>query len=140
MVWLPCRQHEYGSSSDRPICPSTLAAPPTRHVPFPHIAADSYTMHRIGNRDLLDEPVNVCIIAATNCHSHLQSVGLIHRTCHLQNVFVGGENKWAYSTFTNWEFWWPGFPVIAYFKVRVAAECLCCCGHQTRPAECDVVR
>ena len=36
-----------------------------------------------------------------------------------QNVFVGGENKWAYNTFTNWEFWWPGFPVIAYFKVSV---------------------
>jgi hypothetical protein len=36
-----------------------------------------------------------------------------------QNVFVGGENKWAYNTFTNWEFWWPGFPVVAYFKVSV---------------------
>jgi len=21
-----------------------------------------------------------------------------------------------YDTFTNWEFWWPGFPVLVYFK------------------------
>eukprot|EP00270_Netrium_digitus_P001375 TRINITY_DN1146_c0_g1_i5.p1 TRINITY_DN1146_c0_g1~~TRINITY_DN1146_c0_g1_i5.p1 ORF type:complete len:229 (-),score=58.08 TRINITY_DN1146_c0_g1_i5:790-1476(-) len=33
-----------------------------------------------------------------------------------ENVFVGGENKWRYDTFTNWEFWWPGFPVLVYFK------------------------
>jgi hypothetical protein len=35
-----------------------------------------------------------------------------------ENAFVGGENKWAFSTFTNWEFWWPGFPVLVYFKAR----------------------
>lgn len=35
-----------------------------------------------------------------------------------ENAFVGGENKWSYSTFTNWEFWWPSFPVLVYFKVR----------------------
>mmetsp|Transcript_56157 Transcript_56157/g.132316 ORF Transcript_56157/g.132316 Transcript_56157/m.132316 type:complete len:324 (-) Transcript_56157:373-1344(-) len=23
---------------------------------------------------------------------------------------------WKYSSVTNWEFWWPGFPLIAYFK------------------------
>jgi len=33
-----------------------------------------------------------------------------------ENKFVGGENKWAYDSFTNWEFWWPGFPVLVYFK------------------------
>jgi len=33
-----------------------------------------------------------------------------------ENVFVGGENRWKYSTFTNWEFWWPNFPVLVYFK------------------------
>eukprot|EP00245_Coleochaete_scutata_P004709 TRINITY_DN17576_c0_g1_i1.p1 TRINITY_DN17576_c0_g1~~TRINITY_DN17576_c0_g1_i1.p1 ORF type:complete len:243 (-),score=38.64 TRINITY_DN17576_c0_g1_i1:314-994(-) len=33
-----------------------------------------------------------------------------------ENVFVGGENKWKYDTFTNWEFWWPDFPVLVYFK------------------------
>lgn len=33
-----------------------------------------------------------------------------------ENKFVGGENKWAYDTFTNWEFWWPGFPILVYFK------------------------
>ncbi|EFN53913.1 hypothetical protein CHLNCDRAFT_136114 [Chlorella variabilis] len=32
------------------------------------------------------------------------------------NAFVGGENRWAYSSFVNWEFWWPGFPVLVYFK------------------------
>ncbi|CAI5467759.1 unnamed protein product [Closterium sp. Yama58-4] len=33
-----------------------------------------------------------------------------------ENVFVGGENKWRYDTFVNWEFWWPFFPVLVYFK------------------------
>ncbi|GJP80494.1 hypothetical protein CLOP_g14143 [Closterium sp. NIES-67] len=33
-----------------------------------------------------------------------------------ENVFVGGENKWKYDTFVNWEFWWPAFPVLVYFK------------------------
>mmetsp|Transcript_8725 Transcript_8725/g.11813 ORF Transcript_8725/g.11813 Transcript_8725/m.11813 type:complete len:275 (-) Transcript_8725:226-1050(-) len=28
----------------------------------------------------------------------------------------GGENKWALSSITNWEFWWPGFPVIVFYK------------------------
>ncbi len=23
---------------------------------------------------------------------------------------------WAFSSVVNWEFWWPGFPVLAYFK------------------------
>ncbi|XP_024543928.1 uncharacterized protein LOC112351026 [Selaginella moellendorffii] len=33
-----------------------------------------------------------------------------------ENVFVGGKNRWKYSTFTNWELWWPSFPVLVYFK------------------------
>jgi len=33
-----------------------------------------------------------------------------------ENAFVGGRNRWSYDTFTNWEFWWPGFPVLVYFK------------------------
>ena len=37
-----------------------------------------------------------------------------------ENAFVGGENKWKFSTFTNWEFWWPNFPVLVYFKVQDA--------------------
>ena len=28
----------------------------------------------------------------------------------------GGENRWAYDAITNWEFWWPGFPCLVYFK------------------------
>ena len=39
-----------------------------------------------------------------------------------ENAFVGGKNRWAYSAFVNWEFWWPGFPVLVYFKVRVPAS------------------
>ena len=35
------------------------------------------------------------------------------------NAFVGGENRWAYSSFVNWEYWWPAFPVLVYFKVGV---------------------
>merc|ERR1711924_38406 len=34
-----------------------------------------------------------------------------------ENVFVGGENKWAFSSFVNWEiFPSPKFPVLVYFK------------------------
>lgn len=33
-----------------------------------------------------------------------------------ENVFVGGKNRWKYSTFVNWELWWPKFPVLVYFK------------------------
>ncbi|MEW5305889.1 MAG: hypothetical protein WDW36_008402 [Sanguina aurantia] len=32
------------------------------------------------------------------------------------NVVVGGQNRWSYESFVNWEFWWPGFPVLVYFK------------------------
>lgn len=28
----------------------------------------------------------------------------------------GGLNKWSLKSVTNWEFWWPGFPVLVYFK------------------------
>jgi hypothetical protein len=33
-----------------------------------------------------------------------------------ENKFVGGRNRWSYDSFVNWEFWWPGFPVLVYFK------------------------
>lgn len=33
-----------------------------------------------------------------------------------ENAFVGGRNRWTYDSFVNWEFWWPGFPVLVYFK------------------------
>ncbi|KAI6681672.1 hypothetical protein NL676_035553 [Syzygium grande] len=29
-----------------------------------------------------------------------------------ENVFVGGKNRWKYSTFVNWELWWPNFPIL----------------------------
>ena len=32
------------------------------------------------------------------------------------NSIIGGANRWPYSSFTNWELWWPGFPVLVYFK------------------------
>jgi len=32
------------------------------------------------------------------------------------NVFVGGQNRWPYESFINWELWFPGFPVLVYFK------------------------
>lgn len=40
------------------------------------------------------------------------------------NAFVGGQNRWRYDTFVNWEYWWPAFPVLVYFKV--GAGCCCC--------------
>jgi hypothetical protein len=27
-----------------------------------------------------------------------------------------GVGNYSYSAFTNWEFWWPAFPVLVYFK------------------------
>lgn len=33
-----------------------------------------------------------------------------------ENVFVGGKNRWKYSSFVNWELWWPSFPILVYFK------------------------
>lgn len=33
-----------------------------------------------------------------------------------ENAFVGGANRWSYDSFSNWEFWWPSFPVLIYFK------------------------
>ncbi|KAJ8540922.1 hypothetical protein K7X08_001738 [Anisodus acutangulus] len=35
-----------------------------------------------------------------------------------ENVFVGGKNRWKYSTFVNWELWWPSFPILVYFKEK----------------------
>jgi hypothetical protein len=28
----------------------------------------------------------------------------------------GGANAWSLEAITNWEFWWPGFPVLVYYK------------------------
>ncbi|XP_073140669.1 uncharacterized protein [Henckelia pumila] len=33
-----------------------------------------------------------------------------------ENAFVGGKNSWKYTTFVNWELWWPSFPILVYFK------------------------
>ena len=46
-----------------------------------------------------------------------------------ENAFVGGENKWAFQAFTNWEYWWPGFPVLVYFKVGMLGCWLRACMH-----------
>lgn len=41
----------------------------------------------------------------------------------------GGANAWSLAAITNWEFWWPGFPVLVYYKetqtVRAAAARWC---------------
>ena len=28
----------------------------------------------------------------------------------------GGANRWSFESVTNWEFWFPGFPVLVYYK------------------------
>ena len=28
----------------------------------------------------------------------------------------GGANAWSLDKITNWEFWWPGFPVLVFYK------------------------
>ncbi|CAL1359216.1 unnamed protein product [Linum trigynum] len=35
-----------------------------------------------------------------------------------ENVFIGGKNRWKYSSFVNWELWWPSFPILVYFKEK----------------------
>lgn len=47
-----------------------------------------------------------------------EGLGVIQAGQETQNVFVGGTNKWSYDAFVNWEFWFPAFPVLVYFKVR----------------------
>lgn len=39
-----------------------------------------------------------------------------------ENAFVGGRNRWTYDSFVNWEFWWPAFPVLVYFKETQTKE------------------
>ena len=43
-----------------------------------------------------------------------------------ENKFVGGQNRWKFDSFTNWEFWWKDFPVLVYFKVRVLSSLSVC--------------
>ncbi|KAL6783957.1 hypothetical protein ACKKBG_A04185 [Auxenochlorella protothecoides x Auxenochlorella symbiontica] len=33
-----------------------------------------------------------------------------------ENAFVGGRNRWSYDSIINWEFWFPSFPILVYFK------------------------
>jgi len=28
----------------------------------------------------------------------------------------GGANRWSLASVVNWEFWWPGFPILVYYK------------------------
>jgi hypothetical protein len=59
-----------------------------------------------------------------------------------ENSFVGGQNRWSFDSFVNWEFWFPNFPILVYFKVSVLRRrppphtdlhmSLCC--PQTAPA------
>jgi hypothetical protein len=28
----------------------------------------------------------------------------------------GGANRWSFESVQNWEFWFPGFPVLVYYK------------------------
>lgn len=54
-----------------------------------------------------------------------------------ENTFVGGDNRWSFKTFVNWELWWPNFPVLVYFKVRFLASSIkttvCFKETQTKP-------
>jgi len=46
-----------------------------------------------------------------------EGLGVIRAGEETENVFVGGTNRWSYDAFVNWEFWFPGFPILVYFKV-----------------------
>ena len=47
-----------------------------------------------------------------------EGLGVVKAGEETQNVFVGGTNKWSYDAFVNWEFWFPSFPILVYFKVQ----------------------
>lgn len=34
----------------------------------------------------------------------------------------GGANKWSFESVQNWEFWFPGFPVLVYYKETQTRE------------------
>ena len=34
----------------------------------------------------------------------------------------GGANKWSFESVQNWEFWFPGFPVLVYYKENQTRE------------------
>ena len=34
----------------------------------------------------------------------------------------GGANKWSFESVQNWEFWFPGFPVLVYYKENQTKE------------------
>ena len=53
------------------------------------------------------------------CSRRLSQVVIGKQAAKSENAFVGGANRWAYDSFTNWEFWWPGFPVLVYFKASL---------------------
>ena len=44
-----------------------------------------------------------------------------HIHMHIQG---GGANKWSFKSVTNWEYWWPGFPILVYFKENQVGRCL----------------
>ena len=61
--------------------------------------------------------------ASTGRHAWSYQLHVSGPLCHSreplplsQNAFVGGRNRWPYRSFVNWELWWPGFPVLVYFK------------------------
>ena len=47
----------------------------------------------------------------------MESVGSDELTDSGENIVVGVANRWAYSTFVNWDFY-PSleFPILVYFK------------------------
>mgnify|MGYP001804259958 CR=1 FL=1 len=56
-----------------------------------------------------------------------------------ENPVAGGENKWSFDTFTNWEMFWPGFPVLVYFKVRIPQASIVAGMSDNRDCYCDVI-
>ncbi len=49
------------------------------------------------------------------------------------DIYYEVKFSWSPLQFINWEFWWPGFPVLVYFKVlaqlaQVARQGLICVG------------
>lgn len=91
------------------------------HVEIPHI---SYPMWVFILSHLLAPLLGLYLLPFQNplpC-AFAQGMEVLRAGKESDNVIVGGRNRWEYSSFINWELWWPGFPVLVYFKVSGRSE------------------
>ena len=131
-VLLPgaARRSMRGSSAARHFSPVAMAVKRQTTIPAPSynipltLAATGTLSHLVLHNDGL---CAICTVLAGFLAFQASRVKFVFddealevvigaNNAESENKFVGGRNRWAYDTFVNWEFWWPGFPVLVYFK------------------------